>query len=59
VTDFETNRPIPGATIRAAQHGWGINIESLVWGKDYSTYTTIDSAGAFTIGYRHGTSANL
>ena len=59
VTDFETNQPIEGATIRAAQHGWGISNGSLVWDKDYSAYTTADSAGAFTIGYRHGSSVNL
>jgi len=59
VADFETNRPIEGATIRAAQYGWGWSNGSLVWDKDYSTYTRTDSAGAFTIGYRHGSSANL
>jgi hypothetical protein len=59
VTDFETDRPIQGATIRAAQHGWGISNGSLVWDKDYSTYTETDAAGAFTIGYRHGQSVNL
>ncbi len=59
VTDFETDRPIEGATIRAAQHGWGLSNGNLVWDKDYSTYTTTDSAGSFTIGYRHGSSVNL
>ena len=59
VTDFETNRPIRGATIRAAQHGWGLSNGSLVWDKDYSTYTTTDERGEFTIGYRFGSSVSL
>ena len=59
VTDFETNRPIQGATIRAAQHGWGLSNGSLVWDKDYSTYTSTDERGAFTVGYRRGSSVNL
>jgi hypothetical protein len=59
VTDFETNQPIAGATIRAAQHGWGFNNGNLVWDKDYSTYTTAEEGGGFTIGYRFGSSVNL
>ena len=59
VTDFETNHPIHGATIRAAQHGWGISNGTLVWDKDYSSHATTDEQGRFTIGYRRGSSANL
>jgi len=59
VTDFETGRGIQGATIRAAQHGWGISNGNLVWDKDYSSFATTDEQGRFTIGYRRGSSANL
>ena len=59
VRDFKTDQPIEGARIRAAQHGFGISDGSLVWDKDYSTYTSSDARGAFTITYRSGSSVKL
>jgi hypothetical protein len=59
VVDYDTRRPIPGATIRLAQTGWGVDAGGLVWDKDYGSTIAADSNGRFTAHYTVGDSARV
>lgn len=59
VIDCATSTPIVGATVTAAQSGWGFRNGQLVWDKNYITAVPTDSAGSFILSYRVGSSATL
>jgi hypothetical protein len=47
--DYTTGKPIAGASIMVYARGWGLSDGQLVWDRSYSTRTSTDSAGRFTI----------
>lgn len=49
LVDYATGQPIAAASVTAHARGWGISSGQLVWDRSYSTSTTTDADGRFTV----------
>lgn len=61
VLDCQTNQPVEGVEIVAAQTGWGwdSSVSYLVWDKSYATKTITDNNGNYILKYNVGSSAHI
>lgn len=59
IVDYDTGLPIAHAHAVAAQTGWGMSSNGVVWDKSFPTEAFSDADGRFVVRYRVGSSARL